>query len=172
MREHRLIEQIVTPLETELRYISHQKKVHPQFIFTVVDFFRTYADKYHHGKEEDILFHELKKKKLIPEHQQIMLELTEEHRFARRTVGELEKATGKWRKGYETALNTVADDLRKLIELYPRHIEKEDKHFFFPIQEYFTKKEREQLLQKGYDFDQNFTNHNYQDKMKTLLEHK
>ena len=66
----------------------------------------------------------------------------------------------------------MAEDLRKLIELYPRHIEKEDKHFFFPIQKYFTKKEREQLLQKGYEFDQHFTNQYYQDKMKTLLEHK
>jgi hemerythrin-like domain-containing protein len=67
MREHRLIEKIVSPLETELHYISHQKKVHPQFIYAVIDFFRTYADEYHHGKEEDILFLEMKKKELVPE---------------------------------------------------------------------------------------------------------
>ena len=171
MREHRLIEQILSPLEIELRYISHQRKVHPSFIYSVVDFFRTYADKYHHGKEEDILFLELKGKELVPEHQQILSELEEEHRFARRTVGELEKATEQWRKGELSELTIVADDLRKLIELYPRHIEKEDKHFFFPILDYFTKEERENLLQVGYEFDKQFTNNIYKERMKTILEH-
>lgn len=170
MREHRLIEQIVSPLKTELRYISHQNKLHTSFIYKVVDFFRTYADKYHHGKEEEILFLELEKKELLPEHRQILMELVEEHRSARRTVGELEKSTEQWSKGELSALTTIADDLRKLIELYPRHIEKEDKHFFFQIQDYFTKEERENLLQSGYEFDKQFTNNNYKERMITFQE--
>lgn len=150
MREHRLIEQIISPLETELKHISHQNMVHPIFIYNVVDFFKTYTDRYHHGKEEDILFKESRKKELTPKHIRIINELEEEHRYARRTVGELVEATEKWSHENHDALNTISNSLRKLIELYPRHIEKEDKYFFFPSQEYFSKEERNKILQQAY----------------------
>jgi hemerythrin-like domain-containing protein len=172
MREHRLIEQIITPLETELKHISHQNKSHPSFIYEAVDFFKTYADKFHHGKEEDILFKELSNKDLKPEHTRIMSELKEEHRYARKTVGALVMATDKWSQGDNNALHDISDNLRKLVELYPRHIEKEDKQFFYPCQNYFTKEERVKLLQSGYEFDQNFTNINYKERMVALLKHK
>ena len=170
MWEHRLIEKIITPLQQEQEYITKHKQAHPAKIIQIVDFFRTYADKFHHGKEEDILFKELAKKPLKPEHQKTMDELTEEHRYARQCVGQLMEATEKWSTGDQESLTTITDNLNKLIQLYPKHIEKEDKHFFHPIQNYFTKQERENLLQAGYRFDQEFTNKNYRERMKKLLE--
>ena len=171
MIEHRLIEQIIQPLETELHHISHSNIAHPAFIYGAVDFFRTYADRFHHGKEEDILFVELSKKPLSAEHKQIMGELEEEHRYARKTVAQLVTSTDKWSNGEVDALPVVAESLKKVCELYPRHILKEDKEFFFPCQEYFSKSEREKLLEAGYQFDQNFTNVTYNSRMKSLLEH-
>ncbi len=38
-----------------------------------------YADRTHHGKEQDILFRDLEKKELSPNHTKIMGELLEEH---------------------------------------------------------------------------------------------
>lgn len=172
MVEHRLIEQIVKALEVELKHISTDKVAHPMFIYSAVDFFRTYADKFHHGKEEDILFVELAKKELDPDHQRIMKELEDEHVYARKTVGELVSATEKWAEGDEYALGSIANSLKDLCELYPEHIRKEDKDFFIPCQKYFTKQEREDLLQQGYEFDKHFTNVIYKDRMKTLLDHK
>jgi len=171
MIEHRLIEQITKALETELHHISHDNTAHPMFIYSTVDFFRTYADKFHHGKEEDILFVELAKKQLDPNHKRIMKELEEEHIYARKTVGELVSSTEKWSDGDVTSLENIADSLRRLSELYPIHIEKEDKAFFFPCQKYFSKEERKSLIEQGYEFDKRFTNIIYQDRMKSILEH-
>ena len=56
MWEHRLIERMVKLLKKELIKIKEIDKVDTNFILIVVDFFRTYADRTHHGKEEDILF--------------------------------------------------------------------------------------------------------------------
>jgi hemerythrin-like domain-containing protein len=98
--------------------------------------------------------------------------LEEEHRYARRTVGDLVEDTEKWSRGEYQSIDNISDNLRKLVELYPRHIEKEDKQFFFPCQDYFTKKERENILLAGYRFDQNFTNVNYKDRMNTLIKHR
>jgi hemerythrin-like domain-containing protein len=170
MIEHRLIEQIIPTLETELYHISSDNVANPLFIYNAVDFFRTYADRFHHGKEEDILYVELAKKPLNQDHKRIMAELEEEHRYARRTVGKLVSSTEKWSNGEDDALPVIAECLKNLIELYPRHIEKEDKEFFIPCQQYFTVTEREKLLEAGVQFDNNFTNVNYQDRMESLLE--
>ena len=56
MREHRLIERMVKLMEEEMRKISETKEINPDFIDVAINFVRTYADKCHHGKEEDILF--------------------------------------------------------------------------------------------------------------------
>ena len=171
MREHRLIEQIITPLETELTHISQENTAHLSFIYNAVDFFKTYVDKYHHGKEEEILFSELSKKNLDSEHSRIMTELEAEHSYERQTVGNLVISMEKWSQGDIQSLANISDNLRKLIELYPRHIEKEDKHFFFSCQDYFTKNERENLLQAGTNFNQSFMSLNYEERMNTLLQH-
>ena len=82
MREHRLIERMLSVFEGETRKMTEKGKVDPLFIDTAVDFIRTYADRTHHGKEEDILFRDLMKKRLSPEHTRIMEELVAEHKYA------------------------------------------------------------------------------------------
>jgi len=87
MWEHRLIERMLISVEAEILQIN--SRFNPIFIDTIVDFIRIYADRTHHGKEEDILFRDMKKKPLSGEHERIMNELVEEHVFARKTVGRL-----------------------------------------------------------------------------------
>ena len=60
MKEHRLIERMVGLLVKELDRTKKVNDLNPVFIDSAVDFFRTYADRTHHGKEEDILFRELR----------------------------------------------------------------------------------------------------------------
>ena len=63
MKKHRLIERMITLLETELQQSKKSLKIDTEFIKVAIDFFKTYADRTHHGKEEDILFKSLSKKK-------------------------------------------------------------------------------------------------------------
>ena len=147
MWEHRLIEKMLGLFEGETRKITELKKVDPLFVDAAVDFIRTYADRTHHGKEEDILFRELGLKKLSPELTRIMEELVEEHRYARKTVGLLVDAKERYLKGQNTSLEVVSL-LKELARFYPLHIEKEDKHFFYPCLEYFTGEEQDRMLQE------------------------
>jgi len=160
MREHRLIEKMLSFFEGETRKITEQKKVDPLFVDTAVDFIRTYADLTHHGKEEDILFRDLIKKQLSREHTRIMEELVEEHKYARKTVGMLVDAKERYLKGENTSQEVVSL-LRELAHFYPIHIEKEDKHFFYPCMEYFTKEEQSRMLQEFYEFDRNMIHEKY-----------
>jgi hemerythrin-like domain-containing protein len=162
MVEHRLIERMIVIVKEELGRIDKGKKADPVFIDTYVDFARTYADRCHHGKEEDILFRDLAKKKLSPENKKTMDELIEEHKYARKTVGELVAAKDKYVQGDKGVLRDITTKLTALAEFYPKHIEKEDKHFFFPILDYFTKQEQDAMLQEFWDFDRKLIHEKYQ----------
>jgi hemerythrin-like domain-containing protein len=161
MWEHRLIEKMLRCFGGETRRITEQNKVDPLFVDTAVDFVRTYADRTHHGKEEDILFRDLAKKPLSPEHARIVDQLVEERKYARKTVGMLVDAKERYLTGENTSQEIVAL-LRELARFYPIHIEKEDKHFFYPCMDYFTKEEQDKILVEFYEFDRKMIHEKYE----------
>jgi hemerythrin-like domain-containing protein len=167
MWEHRLIEEMLNVVSREVVKIREEQKVDPVFIDTTVDFIRTYADRTHHGKEEDILFRDLAAKKLSPLHARIVAELVEEHKFARKTVGRLVNAKTLYLQGKET-LPEIIECLAELAAFYPRHIEKEDKHFFYPILEYFSAEEQARMLQEFWEFDRKMIHEKYRKILETL----
>jgi len=161
MMEHRLIERMIIIIKDELKVIQEEKKVNPIFIDNIVDFLRTYADQTHHGKEEDILFRELKKKNLSDEHSKIMKELIEDHKFARKTTSELLNNKEKFIQGEKNAINMIVEKIKTLVGFYPNHIEKEDKHFFIPVMNYFSEEEQNKILNEGQIFDRRMIHRKY-----------
>jgi hemerythrin-like domain-containing protein len=161
MIEHRLIERMVGLLSREIGSMREKGEMNPFFIDSAVDFFRTYADRCHHGKEEHILFRDLATKPLPPDLHKIMDELIQEHRFGRELVGKLADAKERYAQGGKDAHNEIIVFLQELIEFYPTHIEKEDKHFFLAAMEYFNKEERDAMLQEFGEFDKGLIHEKY-----------
>jgi hemerythrin-like domain-containing protein len=147
----------------EVERIEKDLTVNPSFIDTAVDFIRIYADKCHHGKEEDILFRDLEKKDLKEKDRKIMKELVEEHKRGREITRDLHKAKTLYLDGNETALTNIVYLMKELIDFYPKHIEKEDKVFFKPSMNYFTKDEKDAMLQEEYEFDRIFIHQVYEE---------
>ena len=52
-------------------------------------------------------------------------------------------------------------EIEKLVKFYPLHIEKEDKHFFIPVMNYFSTKEQSVMLEKFWVFDRNMIHEKY-----------
>ncbi|OPY87133.1 MAG: Hemerythrin HHE cation binding domain protein [Smithella sp. PtaU1.Bin162] len=161
MWEHRLIEKMLASLRKHVDKIEKSKKVNPLVIDTAVDFIKTYADRTHHGKEEEILFRDLAKKELIPELKKIMQELLAEHVWGRKTTAAMVTAKDKYLQGDESKLAEIVFLARELCDFYPQHIEKEDKHFFYPCQEYFTKEEQTRMLEEFWEFDRKMIHEKY-----------
>ena len=168
MKEHRLIEKMIQLMKQEIEKMKKFTKANPLFIDIAVDFIRTYADRTHHGKEEDILFRDLEKKELSPNHTKIMEELVEEHIWARNTVAKLVDTKNQYLKGNIELLNDIINHLTELTEFYPKHIEKEDKHFFIPVMKYFTKEEQDKMLQEFWDFDKTLIHEKYEKVIQNL----
>jgi hemerythrin-like domain-containing protein len=161
MIEHRLIERVVVLLKKELVKLESGREYNPELIFQAVDFFRTYADRTHHGKEEDILFRELTKKTISEEHKQLMNELIEEHIIARKNVKGLLQANEQYVKGLTKDTSSIINFIKALVELYPYHIQKEDTRFFIPIMNYFSEEEQENMLKQFYEFDRQMIHEKY-----------
>jgi hemerythrin-like domain-containing protein len=161
MIEHRLIERMLSATKDILVKIKSKHEIDPALVDMAVDFIQVYADRTHHGKEEDILFRKLNQKPLSTEDQMVMNELIEEHVFGRQTTKELIAANTRYRKGDKTALTDIADKLQILIEFYPEHISKEDKVFFPASRAYFTYEEDQSMLKEFWEFDRKMIHEKY-----------
>ena len=172
MYEHRLIERMVALLELEMEGIRGTGDVHPGFVGSGVDFFRTYADRTHHGKEEDILFRDLENLDMPPGLWETMEELRAEHVYGRRVVGDLMASRGRFLEGDDDALEEMVGHLGTLVEFYPAHIEKEDNRFFFPCMDLFSNEEQAAMLAKFWEFDRRMIHRKYTEMVVSFEEDK
>lgn len=161
MIEHRLIERMLAIIQDALAEARKTKKIDPVFVDTAVDFVQTYADRTHHGKEEDILFLALKTKGLSEPDQRVMDELIEEHVFGRITTKALVEANARYRNGDSSALEEIVRCLHTLVDFYPKHIEKEDTVFFPASRAYFSEAEDQAMLDEFWAFDRKMIHEKY-----------
>jgi hemerythrin-like domain-containing protein len=168
MIEHRLIMRMISLMGKEVIKIRKNNVVNQQFINSVVDFIQTYADRTHHGKEEEILFRDLAKKQISDADNRIMNELIQEHIFGRVTTGELVKSADAYQKGDNAALPLIEKRLQKFIDFYPKHIEKEDKVFFPSSMTYFSDSEQQSMLYEFREFDGKMIHERYKSVVETL----
>jgi hemerythrin-like domain-containing protein len=161
MIEHRLIEKMLALAGRELERMDETGRADPVFIDTIVDFVRTYADRTHHGKEEDILFSALARRPLSGDDGKRMTELIEEHKTARKVVGELVDANRAYVKGDAGGLETIKTRISFLIHFYPEHIRKEDEAFFPDTEAYFTPAELNEMVDAFHEFDRKMIHEKY-----------
>jgi hemerythrin-like domain-containing protein len=153
MIEHRLIERMVKLLNAELHTMEETAQVDTDFLLVGVDFFQMYADRTHHGKEEDILFKQLAAKPLSEDHRRMMDELIQEHVRAREAVSRIAAANDLYLQGRTEALGEIVQEVQALVDLYPAHIRKEDKQFFLPALGYLADDEQQAMLDRFRGFD-------------------
>lgn len=166
MVEHSLIERLIALMQKEGDRIKKDKLADIDFIDNCIDFIKTYADRCHQGKEEDILFKELETKKLKPDHIKLLKELVEEHKYARDITSKLVDVRNRYFNNSDEATKQllafeIYEYFKYLIDFYPKHTEKEDKEFFLPCMDYFTDKEKNEMIDKFWDFDRKLIHEKY-----------
>ena len=162
IHEHRIIERMVAVLQREQQTAVSRGRVDTVVIDAAVDFIRTYADRCHHGKEEDILFRRLAEKNLDSSLAEAMAGLIADHVYARTLTRELVDANGRYKQGDHDSLLQIESKVRALVEFYPVHIEKEDLHFFRPCLEYLSEAEQAEMLRDFDEFDRALIHRKYQ----------
>ncbi len=161
MWEHKLILRMIAEMRAASARAAEGDELPPGFVDTAVDFVRSYADRCHHGKEEDILFRDLAEKDLASDRAQMMQELVRDHVWARAATRRLVEANDRYGRGDDEALDEVLSTINELTEFYPVHIEKEDHAFFKPAMAYFSADEQAMMAQAFDEFDRMLIHERY-----------
>ncbi len=147
VKEHGLIRQFLDNLHLAVEKIEGGEHPPREFFEKGVKFARNFTDKYHHFKEEYLLFGLLAMKKKGQIDAQID-SLKYSHERGRSLVNELEKALDGYSQGQEAQLIGILEGLAAYISLLKQHIHRED-HVFYPMAEgEISEKEQNELLKE------------------------
>jgi hemerythrin-like domain-containing protein len=125
VKEHQLILRMITLLEKNVVLMEQGRFRNWQFFLDAVDFIRNYADRFHHAKEEDVLFVELIKNGM-PEKQSPIEAMHIEHDQGRAFVRNMADAAEKALAGEAGQVSIIAENAKGYITLLREHIDKED----------------------------------------------
>lgn len=114
VNEHKLIKRLLVVLPAMIRGLDLGAEEGRQVALSGVDFIRSFADRYHHAKEEDILF------KCFDENLDILKVMLEDHEAGRAHVRAVLDAV----RSQDTA--AAGEHLMAYRELLTEHIKKED----------------------------------------------
>ncbi len=131
--EHQLILRMIALVEKNTELMEHGKFSDWQFYLDAVDFIRNYADRFHHAKEEDVLFIALIKNGM-PEKQSPIEAMHMEHDQGRAYVRALEEAAHKALAGESGQSSIIVENAKAYAALLRGHIEKEDT-ILYPLAE-------------------------------------
>ena len=143
--EHRIIEQVLDCLEKMAEQAERFGRVDVESAALAIDFFRNFADRCHHGKEEAHFFPAVEAKGFPREGGPTGVMLYE-HELGRRRVSGMDEAVASARAGDSAAARRFAEHARAYVALLRNHIEKEDHCLFGMANQALTEAEQEQLL--------------------------
>jgi len=125
--EHKAILKAIDALLRECEFLSGGGGLDKEFFTQAIDFIRNYADRFHHAKEEDILFKELDTPR-EQMHCDPRGQMLHEHGLGRKYVKGMEDGVAAGDKA------AVVENARGYGELLRQHIHKED-NILYPMAE-------------------------------------
>ncbi|TWJ32432.1 hemerythrin domain-containing protein [Geobacter argillaceus] len=131
--EHRLILRMLDVLERVARATADGEYRDVSFYLEAVDFIRQYADRFHHAKEEAVLFEALVKNGMPRANSPIAAMLLE-HDQGRALVKAMERAAQGALAGEVDQARVIVDNALQYVALLREHIEKED-GILYPLAE-------------------------------------
>ena len=139
--EHQNILKVIDALLKECDSLQSGKKIDKGFFNKTIEFVRGYADKFHHAKEEDILFVELSKDEIQMRCNPIQ-QMLHEHDLGRDFIKELEKGIEDNNK------DKIIENARGYAQLLQEHIFKEDNILYPMADEALNKNAKNGMLKR------------------------
>src|SRR5512136_199821 len=150
--EHRNIGAVVKALGGVALAIEKGLPADVALLGAAVEFFRLYADKLHHGKEENLFF-PLLVKRGVPAQGCPIGGLNHEHEKGRLLVQALADQTPAYAQGSPGAKEALVQTLRDLVDFYQNHIWKEDAMVFPMADKVLTAADQTELTEKFAEVD-------------------
>lgn len=145
--EHKAIMLMLEILEKVCQKLDSGEKMNPEHLDGIVEFIRVFADRCHHGKEEDLLFPAMVEAGIPKEGGPIGVMLTE-HNMGRDYAKGLGNAIAKYKAGDLKASSEIIENAKNYIALLTPHINKEDNILYQMADIHLSKEKQEELLKE------------------------
>ena len=129
MEEHEGIKLMLSIIESFNIKALADDEINVEHLESMIDFIKTFADKCHHGKEEEVLFPAMVKAGMSYEGGPVAVMLME-HDQGRAFVKGLTESFNSYKSGDKTALKGIVDNSTGYIHLLRNHIDKENNILF------------------------------------------
>ena len=126
VNEHKNIKRMLAVIRKYCFKVLKNQQLDYNDFYRIIDFVRNYADKHHHGKEEDYLFNRMIEEIKGPTEKLVKHGMLVEHDLGRLYMQNLEKALKALENGEEEAKIDIIANAVSYTNLLYRHIEKED----------------------------------------------
>jgi hemerythrin-like domain-containing protein len=147
-KEHRLIVKAVAVTKDFRNEIKSGAPIRPRRYWKLVDFWSTYADIVHHGKEEQLLFPAIVEQSVPSEYGATVEKLVEEHMYLLGYISDLRRWAQPMFTGDRTARDRVIRCLDGYLELIGPHIKLEDEELFPATAELLSESELAKLAKE------------------------
>ncbi len=147
--EHRVIEVVLDCLDKISEEANSAGKLDEESALQAIDVIRTFADKCHHGKEEDHLFATLIEKGM-PKEGGPVGQMLVEHEQGRAFVKGMADSVSDAATGDAEALSKFSQNAQGYVQLLRAHIKKED-GVLFPMADKVLNDEDQKELMKAFD---------------------
>ena len=148
VEEHQLILRMINLVEKNTDLLEQGRFRDWQFYLDAVSFIRNYADRFHHAKEEDILFAALVKNGMPRENSPVAAMLMA-HDQGRAFVKGMEEGAQRALAGETGQIRGIVENARGYARLLRDHIDKED-HILYPLAEKVLPEEVRPAMAEGY----------------------
>jgi hemerythrin-like domain-containing protein len=148
-QEHQIILMVLDAAEREARTIQDSQQIDASRVGEMVDFFRNFADRCHHAKEESLLFVRMQERGVPVEGGPIGMML-HEHEEGRRRLAAVANALPAAANGDPAAMVKVAENLLAYTRLLRMHIGKED-NVMYPLGDRLFTPEDQHELAEAFD---------------------
>jgi hemerythrin-like domain-containing protein len=149
IKEHDSIKEMLKVIEKVSQKLEAGEEVNPDHLDSIINFIRIFADKCHHGKEEDLLFSAMEEVGISKESGPIGVMLSE-HELGRKYVKGMDDGVVSYKKGEIKAALQIAENARKYATLLTQHIYKED-NILYPMADMHLSEEKQQELIKEFE---------------------
>ena len=168
VKEHDSILQMIEITQTILNK-NDETKVNLQHVEEIIDFVQNFADKYHHLKEEDVLFMELEKHGMPREGGPVGVMLSE-HDEGRNYIKHAAKAVIEYKEGNTDALTDIESNLLNFCTLLTNHIAKENNILYPMAERMLPESILETMSQDFEEANLATTNNEYHDKYLKMVD--
>jgi hemerythrin-like domain-containing protein len=145
-REHEAILKMLDATEATAHKIEKGGMVPPETLVGLLEFLRLFADRCHHGKEEDLLFPKLGEKGFSPNAGPVAVMLYE-HEQGRALIRKMVKASEACTAGNSEEAREWAAAAHDYVSLLRAHIDKENTVLFTMAEHMLSEQEQEELAE-------------------------